>query len=43
MWKASQDFGAVFITEEKEIYVTSNIADDFEIDVNAGYTLCSMP
>ena len=43
MWKDSQDFGIVFITDEKEIYVTPDIADIFEIDANAGYTLCSMP
>ena len=43
MWKDSQDFGIVFITDEKEIYVTPDIADIFEIDANAGYTLCSIP
>lgn len=43
MWKDSQDFGIVFITDKKEIYVTPDIADIFEIDANAGYTLCSMP
>ena len=43
MWKDSQDFGIVFITDKKEIYVTPDIADIFEIDANAGYTLCSIP
>ncbi len=38
LWKKSNDFGAIFITNKKEIYITQDIADAFELE-QSEYTL----
>ena len=37
LWKKSQDFGVIFITEEKEIYITEDISDLFTLDEDTAY------
>ncbi len=38
LWKKSDDFSAIFITDKKEIYVTQDIADSFALE-QSEYTL----
>ena len=37
LWRKSEEFGAIFITEEREIYITEDIAESFELEESAGY------
>lgn len=39
LWRKYADFGVIFVTEQKEIYITEDIADMFEQYQNAGYGL----
>ncbi len=39
LWRNSDDFAAIFITDKKEIYVTEDIAASFELDEKAGYRI----
>ena len=39
LWRQFQNFGAIFITEQKEIYITEDIARLFTLDENAAYEI----
>ena len=38
-WRSQRDFGALWVTEEDEVWITPGLKDTFALTQNAGYTL----